>query len=255
MRPKAVKDLLDRKLELYYNDRFIADDPLQIPHRFSIKEDIEIAALLTATIAWGQRKTIIKNARAMMSLMDDAPYDFILNHKQSDLNGLIHFVHRTFNGSDFIFFISGLKHIYKNYGGLESVFQAPSAEPFVHKSIHHFRQCMFEIPHQKRSEKHISDPLNKSAAKRLHMFLRWMVRPCQRGVDFGLWTSIKPSQLSCPLDVHTGNVARALGLITRKVNDIDALHQLDKALRGFDHKDPVKYDFALFGLGVNQDFF
>lgn len=254
MRPKAIKDLLERKLELYYNDGFIADDPLQIPHQFSHKEDIEIAALLTATIAWGQRKTIIKNAREMMALMDDAPFDFILNHEQRDLNLMNHFVHRTFNSSDLIFFVSGLKHIYSDLGGLESVFKAPYSAPYLHQSIHNFRQCMFEVPHQKRSEKHISDPLNKSAAKRLHMFLRWMVRPCKRGVDFGLWTSIKPSQLSCPLDVHTGNVARSLGLITRKQNDILALLQLDEALRSFDPVDPVKYDFALFGLGLNHDF-
>lgn len=254
MRPKAIKDLLERKLELYYNDGFIADDPLQIPHQFSQKEDIEIAALLTATIAWGQRKTIIKNAREMMALMDDAPFDFILNHEQRDLNLMNHFVHRTFNSSDLIFFVSGLKHIYSDLGGLESVFKAPNSAPYLHQSIHNFRQCMFEVSHQKRSEKHISDPLNKSAAKRLHMFLRWMVRPCKRGVDFGLWTSIKPSQLSCPLDVHTGNVARSLGLITRKQNDILALLQLDEALRSFDPVDPVKYDFALFGLGLNHDF-
>ena len=134
MRPKAVKELLERKLDLYYNDRFIAEDPLQIPHRFSHKEDIEIAALLTATIAWGQRKTIIKNAQEMMSLMDDAPFDFILNHEQSDLNLMNHFVHRTFNSSDLIFFISGLKHIYHNYGGLESVFKASNTAPFLHQS-------------------------------------------------------------------------------------------------------------------------
>jgi len=160
----------------------------------------------------------------------------------------------SFNSSDLIFFVSGLKHIYSDLGGLESVFKAPNSAPYLHQSIHNFRQCMFEVPHQKRSEKHISDPLNKSAAKRLHMFLRWMVRPCKRGVDFGLWTSIKPSQLSCPLDVHTGNVARSLGLITRKQNDILALLQLDEALRSFDPVDPVKYDFALFGLGLNHDF-
>lgn len=254
MDSRAVKNLLDRKLEVYYNDDFIADDPLQIPHAFSQKEDIEIAALLTASIAWGQRKTIINNARAMMTLMDEAPYDFVLNHSDGDLNAMDHFVHRTFNAADLRFFISGLKHIYTQHGGLESVFNRFNSEPFLHKSIHYFRQCMFEVPHQKRSEKHISDPLNKSAAKRLHMFLRWMVRRCDRGVDFGLWTSISPNRLSCPLDVHTGNVARRLGLIRRKSNDIGALHELDEALRGFDQNDPVKYDFALFGLGVSGDF-
>jgi uncharacterized protein (TIGR02757 family) len=250
----AVKNLLDRNLELYYNDGFLSEDPLQIPHKFSQKEDIEIAALLTATIAWGQRKTIINNAERMMSLMDDAPYDFILHHQESDLKVMDNFVHRTFNGADLRFFVAGLKHIYSTYNGLETVFHAYSTEPFLHKSIHHFRQCMFETPHEKRSEKHISDPLNKSAAKRIHMFLRWMVRPCERGVDFGLWTTLSPAQLSCPLDVHTGNVARSLGLISRKTNDIIALGELDKALRSFDHNDPVKYDFALFGIGVHKDF-
>lgn len=252
MRPSAIKELLDHKLELFYNDSFIAEDPLQIPHAFSQKEDIEIAALLTATIAWGQRKTIIKNARKMMALMDDAPFEFIQHHQESDLTSLDPFVHRTFNGADFRFFILGLKHIYVHHGGLESVFKPQENAPFLHQSIHHFRQCMFEVFHEKRSEKHISDPLNKSAAKRLHMFLRWMVRRCDRGVDFGLWTSISPSQLSCPLDVHTGNVARSLGLIRRKTNDILALTELDKALRSFDSNDPAKYDFALFGLGVHS---
>lgn len=251
---KAVKDLLDRNLELYYNDAFICDDPLQVPHSFSQKEDIEISALLTATIAWGQRKTIINNAKLMMSLMEDTPYDFILHHQESDLKAMDQFVHRTYNGTDLRFFITGLRHIYTKYGGLERVFNTFSSDAFLHKSIHYFRQCMFEVPHQKRSEKHISDPLNKSAAKRIHMFLRWMVRRCDRGVDFGLWKSLSPGQLSCPLDVHTGNVARSLGLISRKANDNRALEELDYALRGFDPKDPVKYDFALFGLGVHGSF-
>jgi len=251
---KAVKELLERKLELYYNDDFISEDPLQVPHSFSQKEDIEIAALLTATIAWGQRKTIINNAKLMMSLMEDAPYDFILYHQESDLKAMNHFVHRTFNGTDLRFFIRGLKHIYTEHGGLEKVFNTYGGQEFLHQSINHFRQCMFQAPHEKRSEKHISDPLNKSAAKRLHMFLRWMVRRCKRGVDFGLWTTLSPSQLSCPLDVHTGNVARSLGLISRKANDIIALGELDCALRSFDPEDPVKYDFALFGLGVHGDF-
>ena len=251
---QGVKELLDHKLERYYNDDFIVDDPIQIPHQFSDKQDIEIAALLTATIAWGQRKTIINNGKKLMSLMDDAPFDFILRHTQNDLKTLKSFVHRTFNGEDLLFFIRGLKHIYQNHNGLESLFQKNVKDGFLHHSIHVFRQCMFEVAHKKRSEKHISDPLNKSAAKRLHMFLRWMVRPCERGVDFGLWTSISPAHLSCPLDVHTGNVARELGLIKRKANDIRALMELDSNLRLFDPGDPVKYDFALFGMGANEKF-
>jgi len=189
-----------------------------------------------------------------MALMDDAPFDFILNHEQRDLNLMNHFVHRTFNSSDLIFFVSGLKHIYSDLGGLESVFKAPNSAPYLHQSIHNFRQCMFEVPHQKRSEKHISDPLNKSAAKRLHMFLRWMVRQDTAGVDFGIWNTISPAVLSCPLDVHSAGIARKLGILTRKQNDGKALGELDKALREMDPIDPVKYDFALFGLGAFEKF-
>ncbi len=249
---QAVKELLDHKLSLYYSDDFITNDPIQIPHQFTLKQDIEIAALLTATIAWGQRKTIINNGKKLMKLLDNTPFDFIMNHSNDDLKSLDSFVHRTFNHHDLVFFIKGLKHIYQKFGELEKLFSQHINAGFLHHSIHFFRKSMFEVPHESRSEKHISDPLNKSAAKRLHMFLRWMVRTCDRGIDFGLWTSISPSVLSCPLDVHTGNVARKLGLINRKTNDIVALNELDKALRLFDPLDPVKYDFALFGIGTNE---
>jgi uncharacterized protein (TIGR02757 family) len=190
----------------------------------------------------------------MMELLDQAPYDFVMNHEESDLESLQSFVHRTFNGTDFITFISGLQNIYKNHQGLESVFNSHAEENSLQKAIHHFKYSFFEIEHLQRTQKHISDPLKNSAAKRINMFLRWMVRPNNTGVDFGIWNSLSPSQLSCPLDVHSGNVARKLGLLTRKQNDAKALFELDTNLRQLDASDPVKYDFALFGLGVFEKF-
>jgi len=249
-----LKEFLDSKVIQYNNPKFIESDPIQIPHLFSKKEDIEIAGFLTATIAWGNRKSIINNANRMMQLLNHAPYEFILNHQETDLEALMPFVHRTFNGGDFITFIIGLQHIYKTHGGLETVFAKHAEEVSLQKSIHHFKTLFFEIAHLQRTQKHISDPLKNSAAKRLNMFLRWMIRQDNAGVDFGIWKSLLPSQLSCPLDVHSGNVARKLGLLTRKQNDGKALAELDRSLRILDMDDPVKYDFALFGLGVFEGF-
>lgn len=253
--PKSeLKEFLDEKVIQYNTREFIESDPIQIPHLFSKKEDIEIAGFLSATIAWGNRKSIIKNAHKMMILLEHSPHDFILNHEESDLEPLQHFVHRTFNGGDFITFIKGLQHIYKYHNGLESVFKTHSESNSLQKAIHHFKIAFFEIDHLQRTQKHISDPVKKSAAKRINMFLRWMVRNDNNGVDFGIWKSLSPNQLSCPLDVHSGNVARKLGLLTRKQNDGKALIELDTNLRILDKNDPVKYDFALFGLGVFEGF-
>lgn len=249
-----LKEFLDAKVEQYNHPRFIESDPIQIPHQFSNKEDIEIAGFLTATIAWGNRKSIIKNAHKMMQFLEQSPYDFVMHHKESDLEGLTNFVHRTFNGHDFIQFIKSLHHIYKNHNGLEAVFLAHIEGQSLQQSIHMFKQHFFEIEHLPRTQKHVSDPLKNSAAKRINMYLRWMVRQDQNGVDFGLWKHISPSLLSCPLDVHSGNVARKLGLLKRKQNDGKALAELDTALRKLDPNDPVKYDFALFGLGVFEGF-
>lgn len=251
---KELKDFLDSKVEQYNNPKFIESDPIQVPHLFNKKEDIEIAAFLTATIAWGNRKSIIKNAKQMMQLLDNSPYDFVMNHQETDLEQLLPFVHRTFNGNDFIQFTKCLRHIYKTHLGLESVFSKHAETNSIQQSIHHFKKAFFEIEHLPRTQKHISDPLKNSAAKRINMFLRWMVRRDNAGVDFGIWASLSPTQLSCPLDVHSGNVARKLGLLTRKQNDAKALFELDTALRKLDQKDPVKYDFALFGLGVFEGF-
>ncbi len=249
-----LQSFLNEKVALYNNPDFIESDPVQIPHLFSLKEDIEIAGFLSATIAWGNRKMIIKNAHRMMELMGNSPYDFIMSHTDEDIARLESFVHRTFNGKDFGSFVKGLQHIYKNHGGLEAVFSKNQEEDSLQKSIHEFKKVFFEIEHLPRSQKHISDPLNNSAAKRINMYLRWMVRQDNKGVDLGIWKNIPPAKLSCPLDVHSGNVARKLALLSRKQNDGKALAELDLNLRKMDPLDPVKYDFALFGLGVFEGF-
>ncbi len=254
MTHKELKEFLDTKVDQYNLPDFLESDPIQIPHKFSAKEDVEISAFLTATIAWGNRKSIINNADKMMSLLDYAPLDFVQNHTDSDLDNLKDFVHRTYNGSDLSFFIRSLKNIYANHKGLENVFATGANKDSVQNSISEFKKVFFEIPHPQRTTKHISDPLKGSAAKRINMFLRWMVRDASTGVDFGIWNKISPAQLSCPLDVHSGNVARKLMLLKRKQNDAKALAELDASLRKLDPLDPVKYDFALFGLGVFEKF-
>jgi uncharacterized protein (TIGR02757 family) len=254
---KQIEDLrefLDQKVEEYNRPEFLASDPIQIPHKFTDKRDIEISGFLTATIAWGNRKSIINNASQLMDLMDQAPYHYVMHAQAQDLNSLDEFVHRTFNGADLRYFIHGLRHIYTRYGGMEAVFSKYAEDDTLQQAIAMFRTHFFELDHEKRTEKHLSDPSRGSAAKRINMFLRWMVRDGLSGVDFGLWPSLKPSQLSCPLDVHSGKVARKLGLLTRTQNDARAVQELDANLRRLDPEDPVKYDFALFGLGVFEKF-
>ena len=251
---KELKQFLNEKVSQYNQPKFIESDPIQIPHQFSKKEDIEIAAFLTATIAWGKRPMIIKNANKMMAIMENSPHDFILNYQQKDLDKINNFVHRTFNITDFTFFIKALRNIYQNHDGLESVFSKNIQDNTMQNSIHQFKKVFFEIEHPIRTTKHVSDPMKGSAAKRINMYLRWMVRQDNKGVDFGIWKSISPAVLSCPLDVHSGNVARKLGLLTRKQNDWKALSELDVSLRKLDKNDPTKYDFALFGLGVFEGF-
>jgi uncharacterized protein (TIGR02757 family) len=254
MTKSELQSFLDEKVDLYNNPNFIESDPIQIPHRFSLKEDVEIAGFLSATIAWGNRKMIINNAKKMMDLMGNSPHDFVMSHQEHDLERMEHFVHRTFNATDFVTFVKSLQHIYINHGGLEAVFAQNQEPDSMQKSISEFKKIFFETEHLNRTQKHISDPMNNSAAKRINMFLRWMIRNDNRGVDFGIWKSIPTTILSCPLDVHSGNVARKLGLLTRKQNDGKALAELDAQLRLLDANDPVKYDFALFGLGVFERF-
>lgn len=252
----VLKELLETKTRQYNNLQFIATDPISIPHLFTKKEDIEISAFLAAAIAWGQRPTIIKNGHQLVEWMDLAPHDFIINFNENDLKPFKKFVHRTFNGEDCEFFLWSLKNIYQSYKTLENAFTSGFSidEPNVKQGIILFRRRFFEIEHPSRSQKHIADPDRGSAAKRLNMFLRWMVRQDNTGVDFGIWTKILPSHLICPLDVHVANVARKLGLLSRKMNDWQAAEELTAVLKTFDKSDPVKYDFALFGLGIFENF-
>lgn len=251
---EELKEFLDQKVAQYNTPEFIEPDPIAVPHRFYRKEDIEISGFLAATIAWGNRKSILKNANRMMELMGDAPYDFVMDHKEKDLDRLDDFVHRTFNGKDLRGFVKGLRHIYTRHRGMEWLFIMNQGNGTVQPAISEFKKTLFQADHLFRTEKHVSDPLKGSAAKRINMFLRWMVRRDDNGVDFGLWDAIPSQSLSCPLDVHSGNVARKLGLLTRKQNDARAVVELDRSLRELDKKDPVKYDFALFGLGVFEKF-
>lgn len=245
---------LNEKVIQYNQPGFIDPDPISIPHQFTLKEDVEIAGFLAATIAWGNRRMIVKNANKMVQLMGNSPYDFVMEHDETQLERLDGFAHRTFNAEDFKCFIKSLKNIYSNHNGMESVFEKYQTKNSIQPAIHEFKKVFFSIEHPPRTQKHISDPYKKSAAKKINMFLRWMVRNDKRGVDFGLWESISPSILSCPLDVHSGNVARKLGLLHRKQNDDKAVAELDESLRWLDPNDPVKYDFALFGLGVFEGF-
>lgn len=244
-----VKPLLDVAVIRYNHIDFIENDPIQIPHRFSRKEDIEIAGFLAAAISWGQRKTIINNANRLMDLMDNSPYNFVMEGK--DFDAVTRFIHRTFNGVDCGFFLRSLRNIYLHHGGLERVFtDGFHAEKTIFGALKHFRSVFLEIPHEKRTEKHLSDVASNSSAKRLNMFLRWMVRKDEQEVDFGLWQDIPASALMLPLDVHTGDVSRALGLLQRKQNDWRAVEEITGILRTFDAGDPIKYDFALFGMGI-----
>jgi len=274
---EELKNFLEEKTAKYNSPAFIESDPVSIPHRYTKKEDIEISAFLSAVIAWGNRKAIVANANRLMEMLDDSPHDFILHHSPAGLKPMKKFVHRTFNGTDAIYFVRSLRNIYQNHGGLSGVFKeahrhhergrraiaslknastplSMTREVSLAHHIHHLKKIFYSLPQRPRTTKHLPDPLENSAAKRINMFLRWLVRNDKRGVDFGLWNFISPSQLSIPLDVHTGNVARKLGLLTRKQNDWKAVTELTERLRAFDPEDPVKYDFALFGLGIVEKF-
>ena len=252
LKESEIKEFLDEKVDYYNRISFIDSDPVQIPHRYTKKGDIEIAGFLAATIAWGNRKMILRNANRMMELLDDSPYDYILNAGDEEFDVMESFVHRTFNSDDFLTFIEGLNHLYRNKNGLEGIFEKFQTHDSLQPAIHELKREFFTVPHLLRTRKHLPDPLTGSAAKKINMYLRWMIRQDNAGVDFGIWKNISPSKLSCPLDVHSGNVARSLGLLKRNQNDAKAVAELDGILRGFDSEDPVKYDFALFGLGVHE---
>lgn len=254
--PDSFRDFLEEKYHQYNQRTFIEEDPILIPHSFNQKEDVEISGYLAATIAWGRRDIIIRNAKALMARMDLAPFDFVMHASEAELGKLEGFVHRTFNGIDARSLVLGLRHLYRHHSGMEAAFIASqNGEEPAFSAIEQFRALMLSTAgFAARSAKHIASPARGSSAKRINMFLRWMVRKDNRGVDLGLWNCLKPGDLICPLDVHTGNVARKLDLLHRKQNDWKAALELTRNLRKLDPKDPVKYDFSLFGLGIYEGF-
>ncbi|WP_415326446.1 TIGR02757 family protein [Chryseobacterium sp. MMS23-Vi53] len=252
---EELKIFLDEKADQYNHPEFIENDPIQIPHRFSLKQDIEIAGFLAATISWGNRKSIIKSAEKMLDIMGNSPYDFVLNYSEKDLKNIQDkSIHRTFNGEDFTYFIKQFNRIYIENESLENLFKINDSETNFQHSIERFRSN-FLGTEKHRTHKHVSSPYKNSSTKRIIMFLRWMVRKDKRGVDFGIWEHIDQKYLSIPLDVHTGNISRKLELISRTQNDWKTVEELDIAIRKFDDEDPAKYDFALFGLGVTKELF
>lgn len=258
MRDKALSDVklfLDEMVKKYNRVDFIEHDPIQIPHLFSRKQDIEIAGFFAATLAWGQRKTIINKCKELMTLMDNDPYSFILHHQESDLKPFLLFKHRTFNATDTLYYIEWLSWYYKNNQSLENAFHITAADETVERGLINFHNLFFSLEDfPQRTKKHLPTPERNSTCKRINMYLRWMVRKDKQGVDFGIWKSISPSQLICPCDVHVDRVARKLKLIKRKPTDWQTALELTSALRKLDPADPVKYDFALFGLGVEEDY-
>lgn len=248
-----LKSFLDEKVEKFNQPAFITYDPVSIPHLFKRKQDIEIAGLFAAVLAWGQRVTIINKCRELMAWMDHDPYRFILDHREKDLKPFEAFRHRTFNGTDALYFIHALRSIYSQYPSLEEVFMVPSSDVTIEQGLIRFHQRFFSLEdHPHRTKKHLSTPERKSTCKRINMYLRWMVRQDDNGVDFGLWKKISPSQLVCPCDVHVDRVARMLKLVRRKQTDWLTALELTTNLRKLDPVDPVKYDFALFGLGIEE---
>ncbi|MEE4115695.1 MAG: TIGR02757 family protein [Marinilabiliaceae bacterium] len=250
-----MKDFLDEKYLRFNKEEFIHNDPVSVPHLFSSKRDIEISGFLTATISWGRRDLIIASATELIRRMGNKPYEFLMESAPDDFRELNSFYYRTFQGTDIVYFLKALQRLYTEYEDMEQLFlRYYKKTGNIIGALSGFRAEFFSCEHEKRTEKHFADISRGAAGKRLNMFLRWMVRNDGRGVDFGLWRTIAPSGLFVPLDLHTGNIARKLGLLTRKANDWKAVEELTSVLRSFDPSDPVKYDYALFGLGVNEMF-
>jgi uncharacterized protein (TIGR02757 family) len=254
---QKIKDFLDEKVMRYNRPDFIELDPISIPHQYTKKQDIEIAGFFAAILAWGQRKTILNKCKDLFARMDNAPHDFLLQHKEEDLRQFLDFKHRTFNEVDTLYFIHFLSWFYARHTSLEEAFLLgqTGAIDSMESMLTQFQRFFFSLEHAPaRTRKHIASPASKAACKRINMYLRWMVRQDDKGVDFGLWTKIQPAQLICPCDLHVDRVGRKLGLITRKQTDWGTAVELTQVLRSFDPLDPVKYDFALFGLGVEEKF-
>jgi len=254
MNKRLLKELLDEKYHRFNDSSFIAPDPISVPHRFSKKQDIEIAGLFAALLAWGNRTTIINSANRLMKLMEDTPHDFIMNHNEKDRQRFERWVHRTFQYPDLLYFLEFLQFHYSENESLETAFSKGMkySDSNIENGLIHFHRYFFSLPHLPRTEKHLQTPLRKSACKRISLFLRWMVRSDDKGVDFGIWKSISPARLICPLDVHVHRTASELKLITRKQADWQTALELTQSLTKLDPNDPVKYDFALFGLGLEQ---
>ena len=255
IQPEALRAFLDRKVAEYNRPSFIPDDPVRVPHAYSLKQDIEIAAFFAAIFSWGNRTTIIRKSTELMQLMDRSPYQFILHHTDRELKKLLAFKHRTFNTTDLLYFIEFFRYHYTRYESLEYAFLldgTPYETGAALAAFHHYFFSLDVVP--PRTRKHIATPERNSSCKRLNMFLRWMVRKDNKGVDFGLWDRISPGQLICPLDLHVARVARRFGLLTRKPTDWPAALELTQNLALLDPEDPVKYDFALFGLGIMEKF-
>lgn len=253
MKRKMLLDFLNNKVDLYNRPSFIKDDPISVPHQFSKKQDIEIAGLFAAVFAWGNRTTIINKSNELMQLMDNAPYDFCFNHNTTALKRLMKFKHRTFNTTDLLYFVSFLQSHYSKHKSLETAFTKHGNS--MQEILSGFHNYFFSLEHvSERTRKHIATPDRQSACKRLNMYLRWMVRRDDKGVDFGIWKSISPAQLICPIDLHVARVAKRLNILIRKQTDWQAALELTKYLRTLDKDDPVKYDFALFGLGVMEKY-
>jgi uncharacterized protein (TIGR02757 family) len=252
---RHLKDFLDKKVEEYNQPFFIASDPISIPHGFTKQQDIEIAGFFAAIFAWGNRTTIINKSRELMDLMDGAPHDFVLHHREEDRKRFLNFKHRTFNPTDLLYFIEFFQHHYAHYHSLQEAFLLEGRFTSIEALLNHFHSYFFSLPGAPpRTGKHIAAPFKGSSCKRLNMFLRWMVRRDDRGVDFGIWHNIPQSSLICPIDVHVARVAKKLGLLHRIPVDWLAALELTHQLRQLDEHDPVKYDFALFGLGVGEKY-
>ena len=250
-----LHQLLDEKLRLYHTKDFIPLDPVSIPHLFSQKEDIEISGLIAALFSWGQRATIIAKSKDFLQRMDNAPFQFVMHHADSDLKNLLGFKHRTFTEADALFLVAGLKEMYSRKGGMEALFTVPASHESVESGINRFYDFWMQLPYAlPRFKKHLASPARKSACKRINMFLRWMVRKDEIGVDFGLWSSIRPHQLVCPCDVHVERIGRQLGLIQSPRLNWNTALELTRNLKKFDPQDPVKYDYALFMMGIVQNY-
>ncbi len=254
MNQTELKSFLDEKYAQYCTREFLELDPIQLPHRYKKRLDIEVAGLFAALFAWGQRKTIINKGSELLARMDESPADYVLNATTSDLKNLDGFVHRTFNEVDVKSLVLALQDVLQKNDSLEALFLVDDQAKNLKNGLANFRNQLIAVGLPKRTWRHLPDPFNKSAAKRVNMFLRWMVRTDSPGVDFGIWQQLSPARLSCPLDIHSGRVARSLKLLKRPQNDWQAVEELDKKLRKLDANDPVKYDFALFGLGVFEGF-